>query len=297
MAADPIQLTSLGGIARWMDASITHMLKGVVAPAVSHATAAIWPFVTIAMTIGLMWYGWMIASGAIPTPIFTALRRVVNIVIIAGVAGAGGLYQTEIVDIMLELPTEMTNVFNVEPSTPAQRLDEAANNGSEISTVIQDRAPNSVTSPIKAFAFVVIAVIITVISAVLSAVGIIVLVSIKAGMGIVAIIGPLFIAALLFDFTKKYFEQWLGQVFYYGIYAALFTVVFTIIMGMFGMLQHALLATAKAEGDINIFSMLTAMVLFMVGAKFMLEQVSAIATSITRGQGGGISVPFVGKLG
>ncbi len=297
MAADPVQLASLGSIARWMDDSVTYMLKGVVAPAVSHATAAIWPFVTVGMTIGLMWYGWMIASGAIATPIFTALRRVVNIVIIASIAGAGGLYQTEIVDIMLELPTDITNVFNKEPSTPAEKLDAAANNGSEISTEIHDRAPNAVTSPVKAFAFVIIAVLITVISAVMSAVGIIVLITVKAGMGIVAIIGPLFILALLFDYTKEYFKRWLGQAFFYAIYAALFTLVFTIVMGMFGMLQKALLTTAKAEGDINIFSMLTALVLFVMGAKFMLEQVSTITTAITGGQGGGVSVPFLGKLG
>lgn len=297
MATAPMQLTSLGSIARWMDDSVTHMLKGVVAPAVSHATAALWPFVTVAMSIGLIWYGWMIASGALPTPVFTALRRVVNIVIIASIAGGGGLYQTEIVGIMLDLPTDMTNVFNTEPTTPAQKLDEAANNGSEISTEIHERAPNSMTSPIKAFAFVVIAVLITVISAVMSAVGIIVLISIKAGMGIVAIVGPLFLLMLLFDYTREYFKMWLGQAFFYAIYAAIFTIIFTVIIGMFGMLQRALLATARAEGDINIFSMLTAMVLFVMGAKFMLEQVSTIATAITGGQGGGVSVPFIGKLG
>lgn len=297
MAADPIQLISLGGIARWMDDSVTHMLKGVVAPAVSNATAAIWPFVTIAMTIGLMWYGWMIASGAIPTPIFTALRRVVNIVIIASIAGAGGLYQTDIVEVMLDLPTDMTNIFNREPTTPAEKLDAAANNGSEISTEIHDRAPNAVTSPIKAFAFVVIAVLISVISAAMSAVGIIVLVSVKAGMGIIAIVGPLFILALLFDYTRDYFRSWLNQMLFYAIYAAIFALVFTIIMGMFGMLQKALLATAKAEGDINIFSMLTALILFSVGAKFMLEQVSTIARALTAGQGSGVAIPFIGRVG
>lgn len=296
MAAGPIQLVSLGGIATWMDDSVTHMLKGVVAPAVSHATAAIWPFVTAAMTISLMWYGWLIATGEIQTPVLTALQRVVKIVIITSIVGASGLYQTEIVDVMLELPTDINHVFNEEPSTPAEKLDEVTNKGSDVSTAIHERAPGALESPAMALAFVVVAIIMTVISAIMSAVGIVVLVSVKAAMGIVAIIGPLFILALLFDSTKDYFRRWLNQAFFYAIYAALFTLVFTIVMGMFGMLQDALLATTKAK-EINLFSMLAALVIFVMGAKFMLGQVSAITRAITGGQGGGVSVPFIGNLG
>ncbi len=296
MATGAVQLTSLGGIARWMDASVTKMLEGVVAPMVSNATAAIWPFVTIGMTISLMWYGWLIASGAVATPVFTALRRVVNIVIIVSFAGAGGLYQTELVGIMLDLPSDITNAFTKEPSTPAQLLDEAANNGAEIGTRITDRSPNSVTSPARAFAFIIVSIIITVISALLSAVGIIVLVAVKAGMGLVVVVGPLFILALLFDETKGFFKNWLGQALYYALYAALFTVLFSIIIGMFGLLQQGLIDTTQAD-EINIFSMLTAIVIFISGAVFMLSQVSVMTRQITGGAGTGMKVPFLGRIG
>ncbi|KAG1457544.1 hypothetical protein G6F57_014876 [Rhizopus arrhizus] len=263
---------------------------------VSNATAAIWPFVTVGMSISLMWYGWLIASGAVATPVLTALRRVVNIAIIVSIAGAGGLYQTEIVGVMLDLPSAMTSVLSKEPSTPAQLLDEAANNGAEIGTRITDRSPNSVTSPARAFAFMIISIIITVISALLSAVGIIGLVAGKAGMGLVVVVGPLFILALLFEETKAYFKNWVGQALYFALYAALFMVIFSIIMGMFGMLQQGLLDTTGAD-EINIFSMLSAIVIFISGAVFMLSQVSAITRQITGGAGTGMSVPFVGRIG
>ncbi|ANN73227.1 type IV secretion system protein [Bordetella bronchialis] len=296
MAIGAVQLTSLGSIARWMDASVTYMLEQVVTPMVSSVTAAILPFVTVCLSISLVWYGWLIATGAIPIPAMTALRKVVEIALIVSIAGAGGLYQTRIVSTLLDLPSAVSSIFTSGPSTPSELIDDAANNGAEISTKINDRAPSFVSDAARALAFVVVSVIITVVSAVLSAVGIIVLVTIKAGMGIVAILGPPCLLALLFDKTKEYFSRWLKQALYYAIYGGVFMVIFSIIIGMFGMLQQGLLATASAD-QLNIFSMLTALVIFVAGAKFMLEQVSMIARQITGGQGGGISVPFIGPLG
>ncbi|MNL14026.1 hypothetical protein D3C87_1349520 [compost metagenome] len=68
------------------------------------------------------------------------------------------------------------------------------------------------------------------------------------------------------------------------------------IMGMFGMLQQGLIDLTKAD-QINIFSMLTAIVFFMMCSKYMLEQVSLVASKISGGHGGGISVPVIGKIG
>ncbi|OZI62107.1 type IV secretion system protein [Bordetella genomosp. 11] len=296
MAIGAVQLTSLGSIARWMDASVTSMLEQVVTPMVSSVTAALLPFVTVCLSISLVWYGWLIATGAIPIPAMTALRKVVEIAVIVSIAGAGGLYQTRIVSTMLDLPSAMTSVFTSEPSTPSQLLDDAANNGAEISTKINDRAPSFFSDAAKAFAFVLVSVVITVISALLSAVGIIVLVSVKAGMGLLVVVGPLCILALLFDFTKEFFKKWLSQALYFALYSALFMVIFSLIMSMFAMLQQGLLATTDTA-EINIFSMLTAITIFIAGAAFMLSQVSVITRQLTGGAGTGVPIPFVGRIG
>jgi type IV secretion system protein VirB6 len=175
-------------------------------------------------------------------------------------------------------------------------MDDAANNGSEISTRINERAPSAMSSVGRAFAFVIVALIITVISAILSAVGMLVLITMKVGMGLVVVLGPLCVLSLLFEYTKRFFDKWINQAIYYAIYAGLFMVVFTVIMGMFGMLQQGLLNLSKAD-QINIFSMLTAIIFFVACSKFMLEQVSYVARTITGGGGNGVSVPFLGKIG
>lgn len=291
-----VQLFSLGWIADWIDKSITKMLTDVVTPMVASITVKIMPVVGLGLSIALIWYGWLIMTGAIKTPILQATRKLVTIAVIVGIAGTGGLYQKQIAGVMLELPTDVAKLFTGTLKTPAQIMDDAANNGTEISTRLQERAPTGLKNIGKAFVFVLIALIISVISAIMSAIGMIVLITVKLGMGLVVVLGPLCILALLFEVTKDYFKAWLGQATYYAIYAGLFMVVFMFIMGMFGMLQQGLLDTTKAD-QINVFGMLTALIFFMMCAKQMLAQVSTLAAKITGGHGEGVSVPLLGKLG
>jgi type IV secretion system protein VirB6 len=297
MATTGVSLVSLGGIANWIDQSVTTMLTKVITPMVASVTLKLLPFVSVGLSVALVWYGWLICSGAIQTPVLHACRRVFNIVIIVSIAGTGGLYQKEIVGVMLDLPTSMAKLFTGTVKTPSEMMDDAANNGAEIGTRLQERAPGGIKKIAQAFVFVVVSVIITIISAVMSAIGMLVLITVKVGMGLVVVMGPFCILALLFEPTKQFFHSWLGQALYYAIYAGLFMVVFMFIMGMFGQLQQGLIDLSKAD-QINIFSMLTAIVFFMMCSKFMLEQVSVVATKITgSGAGGGIAVPFIGKIG
>lgn len=290
-------LFSLDGVAQWIDNSVTETLERTIAPMVAHATAEVWPFVTAAMTISLMWYGWLIASGAIQTPVLTALKRVVNIVIIVSIVGTGGLYQTEIVGALLKLPSELTSALSEKASDPAKFFDDTSSEGVTIGTKITNRAPNSLTSPVQAMTFVIVAHVVALISAAVSAIGLILLVVVKSGMGMLAILGPLCLLALLSEYTKGYFDKWVSQVLYYGLHAAIFTAIFGIIIGMFGTLQKALLATAESKGEINLFSMLAAVIIFMITALFMISQAKAIASAIAGSGGSGLNIPFLGNVG
>lgn len=296
MAGTAVTLISLGEIANWIDQSVTTMLTGVITPMVASVTEKILPVVSVFLSIALIWYGWLMMSGAIRTPVLSAARRVVNIGVIVGIAGTGGLYQQEIAGAMLDLPGSVAQIFTGTLKTPSQIMDDAANKGAEIGTRIQERAPDGVSNIGRAFVFVLVALIITVISAIMSAIGMLVLITVKVGMGLVVVLGPLCILALLFEPTKVFFRAWLHQAMYYAIYAGLFMVVFMFIMGMFGMLQKGLLDLTKAD-QINIFSMLTSLVFFMMCSKYMLEQVSTVASQVSGGRGGGIAVPVLGKIG
>ena len=86
MATTAVSLASLGEIANWIDRSVTTMLTGVITPMIAEVTEKIIPVVTIGLSIALLWYGWLIMSGAIQTPVLAATRRIVNIGVITGIA-------------------------------------------------------------------------------------------------------------------------------------------------------------------------------------------------------------------
>lgn len=296
MATGAVTLVSLGEIANWIDQSVTTMLTDVITPMVASITEKILPVVAVGLSIALIWYGWAMMSGAIQTPVLAATRRIVKIGVIVGIAGSGGLYQQQIAGAMLALPSAMAQVFTGTAKTPSQIMDEAANTGAEIGTRVQDRAPDGISNIGRAFVFVVVSIIITVISAIMSAAGMMVLITVKTGMGLVVVLGPICILALLFERLEHLFLGWLRQAVYYALYGGLFMVVFMFIMGMFGMLQQGLLDLSQSN-QINIFSMLTAIVFFMICSKFILDQVSTVTSTITGGSGGGFSIPFLGRIG
>lgn len=291
-----IALTSMGSIAQWMDSNVTNMFVNIVTPMVAKFTTSIMPVVSIGLSIALLWYGWLISSGAIQTPIFTALRRMVNIAIIVTIAGAGGFYQKHIAAVLLDLPTAMTNALTAKPTTPATIIDDVANKGSELSTKLNDRAPSGISKAARAFAFVLVAIVVTILSTVFGALGMVVLLTVKVGMGVCVVLGPLLILALLFEYTQTYFRQWLNQVLYFGIYAAAFTIVFTFVIQMFGMLQDALLGVATAD-QINIFGVMSMLLFFVLCAGAIFRMVPEIVGALTGGRSSGVSVPFVGRLG
>jgi type IV secretion system protein VirB6 len=296
MPTTAVTLFSLGEIANWIDQSVTKMLTGVITPMIASVTEKIIPIVAIGLYIALIWYGWLIMTGAIQTPVLAATRRIVNIGVILGIAGAGGLYQQEIAGAMLDLPNSVAQIFTGTLKTPSQLMDDAANRGAEIGTRLQERAPSGISNIGRALVFALVALIVTVISAIMSGIGMLVLITVKVGMGLVVVLGPFCILALLFEPTKEIFARWLNQALYFAVYAGLFMVVFMFIMGMFGILQFGLLDLTQAD-QINIFSMLTALIFFMMCSKYILEQVSVVASKVTGGNSGGISVPFLGKVG
>ncbi|MBJ7265064.1 MAG: type IV secretion system protein, partial [Burkholderiaceae bacterium] len=178
MPTTAVSLVSLGEIANWIDQSVTKMLTDVITPMIANVTEKILPVVTIGLSIALLWYGWLMMSGAIQTPVLAATRRVVNIGVITAIAGAGGLYQQEIAGAMMELPTAVAQIFTGTVKTPSQIMDDAANRGAEIGTRLQDRAPSGVSNIGRSIVFMLVALIITVISAIMSAIGMLVLITV-----------------------------------------------------------------------------------------------------------------------
>ena len=289
----PSTLYSLGGIVQWIDESLNTMLLNGLAQNVERLTAAIWAPLEIGVFISLLIYGFLIATQRIPTPFTEALVKIVKIVVIVAIVESGGFYQTQIMDAMLDLPDELTSVVVGEPTNTRDVLADFHNKGLETATKIDERAPSIMTQIGRSILFAIVSLIITIIYTAVTIVGILLMSVVKIGMALVVALGPMFIAALLFEQTKELFGQWLSQCLYFTLFGAVFTLMFSLVMGMLGYIQNILLGLADAP-EINILQIMAAVMLIGTLSIFLMKLPSTIVGKVTGGAS--ISVPFLGNI-
>jgi hypothetical protein len=91
----------------------------------------------------------------------------------------------------------------------------------------------------------------------------------KATLAILAALGPLFIAALLFERTKHFFQNWLSMVATYGLVVVIIAAVFTFLLAIFGNYMSGVsfdgvLNVAYAVGGSAILALVSILILLEV---------------------------------
>ncbi|SHI11641.1 type IV secretion system protein [Pollutimonas bauzanensis] len=289
----PATLYSLGSIVQWIDESLNTMLINGVADNVERLTGAIWLPLELGVTIGLMTYGWMVAAQRIPTPYGEALVRIFRIVVVVAIIESGGFYQSQIMGAMLALPDGLMQAVTGEPASARDVLADFHNSGLETATRLDERAPSVLTEIGQSILFALVSLVITVIYTLVTIMGILMMSVAKVGMALIVMVGPLFIAALLFDHTKEFFKFWLQQALYFALYGTLFTLVFGLVMGMLGYVQNILLGMTTAA-EINVLQILGVVILVAALAMFLMKLPSVIVGKITGGSP--VDMPFIGQL-
>lgn len=290
METPSVSLGSLGSIVQWIDESINHVLLEKVAQNVTGITEAIWLPLELGVTIYLMFYGYLIATQQVPTPFGAALWKIVKIVMVVAIIEANGFYQTQIMETMLRLPDDMMSIVTGMPGSMTEALSEFHNAGIEISTRIEERAPDGFTELAQTVLFSLVALIIVVVYTLVTIIGLLLMTVAKVGMAVVVMLGPIFIGTLLFDQTKRHFSLWLEQALYFAVFGMAFISVFSLVMGMLGYLQAVLLRMTTAD-SINILQIMAVVILISMNAIFLMKLPTAIVAKITGGNP--IDLPFI----
>lgn len=291
--APPATLYSLGGIVQWIDQALTTAFVIGVAGNIERLTHTIWLPLEVGVTIYLLFYGYLIATQQIPTPFGAALWRILKIILVVGIIEAGGFYQTHIAEAMLALPDEVVKSITGETTSAKDMLADFHNSGLETATKLEERMPDAFFDMFMSVLFAGVALLITIIYTIVTILGLVLMVIAKFGMAIVIMIGPIFISALLFDSTKELFQGWLRQAVYFSLYGLLFTLTFSLVMGMLGYVQTIILGMADADA-INIFQILAVILIVSAMAMFLLKLPSMILRTITGGAS--IDLPFIGQI-
>jgi len=254
----------------------------------SKAIAAITPVATVGMTVAFIAYGLLIIRGAVEMPVAEFLNRCLRVGIITSIALAGGLYQSEIASAITTVPDELASalISNAQAASSVGSLvDQAAGEGfARASEAFEESGFFSSDGLL----YGLFGILILIITAIFVAIGGAFLLLAKIALALLAGIGPLFIIALLWQPTHRFFEQWTAQVLNYVLLIVLFAAVFGLMMNIFG----DYMADLKFDGVQNVGYTLGGAVIISVVSIVLLLQLPSIASGLA----GGVGLSYMSEL-
>ena len=250
------------------------LLNTYIGNTTATVAAALEPAILTLATIYVMVWGYLQLTGRIEEPMIVGVRRILMLAVILGVSLHLWLYNAVLVDTVYTAPGQLAAAV-LGAFDPITIVDQIIFDGSDAANLLLQKGHfyNSSVVYILAGCFVYLCVGIT-------AVYTIFLLSLaRIALAVLLAVGPLFIALLLFETTKRFFEAWLAQLANYAIV--------TILTGLVAALMMTLLTTvvqqAMAAGD-NIQIAHAVRVCMAAGLIFLvMRQVMPMAAGLASG--------------
>jgi len=237
------------------------------------------PVVTVGLTLSFIAYGLLIMRGAVGMPVSEFLWKAFRIALIVNIALAGGLYQSEIAGLIRTVPDDLATALIVDPSqgaTAASLIDEASGAGFNCASDAFNKAG---LFSFEGLTYCLIAIIVLFMTVILVAVGGAFLLMAKVALSILAGLGPLFIVALVFPATERFFNLWLSQVMNYVLLVVLYAAVFGFMMTIF----KDYMGQTKMDGLENVAYSVGGVCILSFSMLIILRQLPSIASSLAGG--------------
>lgn len=249
------------------------------------AAAAATPF-RILVTVFIILWGLALWRGLINEPLSDGIARVFRIVLIGTIALGAGVYGPRIASFLYNTPGQLATTVSGGGVSPQTIMDASLSRGDDIASAFMSLV--SLSSPGASFAAILAALVVWIFTAVVVLFGAALIVLSKVILGLVIALGPLFIALLLFDSTKRFFESWLGQALNYLFIFVLVVLSVDIMFALWKpQLDYALANNAAG------FSSLIPMIIVGGAAFIILLQVPALASGLA----GGVQLGTLGAIG
>ncbi|WP_455479327.1 type IV secretion system protein [Bartonella sp. B23] len=245
----------------------------------SKTIVAITPFVSIGLAIAFITYGWLILRGAIDMPVSGFLSRCLRISIVTSIALTSGLYQNEIANLITEMPYDFSKALTNNSLNNAQLmnlLDSAATSGFQYASRLFEE---SVFFDANGYLYSLLGVLILLATSFVLAIsgGFILLA--KIAITLLVGLGPIFIIALLWQPTYRFFERWVAQILSYVIFFVLLATVFNMIITIFA----NYLKDLKIDYSQNVGYMFGGAFILSIISIMLLLKISGIANSLAKG--------------
>ena len=241
------------------------------------------PAVVTLGTVYVMIWGYLQLTGRIEEPFAAGVKRIVTLAVILGVGLHLWLYNTLLVDTFYNAPTEFAAAV-VGASDPVQTIDAIWNQGGAVADQLFRGGSGwgrigFALSGAVAWALVGLLCVYTMFLLALSSIALSVLLA----------LGPLFVALLLFDATRRFFEAWLAQLANYALITILTVMVAALLLHLVATYAQQTAALGTSIRIDDALNMLLATVLVFL----FLRQIMPLAAGLA----GGVALNSLGTVG
>ena len=229
-----------GQFAAWLNA----LLASYISVNTARIATALEPAVVTLGTVYVMIWGYLQLTGQIQEPFIAGVKRIAVLTIVFGVAINLWLYQSLIVNTFFTAPAQLASAV-IGAYDPVAIVDQIMNQGANAGELLM--AKGGLLDGNLSFYIAGIAVyVLTGITAVYT---MFLLALAKIALSVLLALGPLFVALLLFDSTRRFFEAWLAQLSNYAFIAILTVLVAAL---MLQVVQAAATQAVSTGGGITI---------------------------------------------
>jgi type IV secretion system protein VirB6 len=275
-------------------ATFWNWLNGQLAAYIGDNTArlasVLEPAVVTVATLYVMAWGYLHLTGKIDEPVLTGLKRILTVALILGVGLRLWLYNTLIVDTFYHAPAQLAAAM-VGSADPVGTIDTIWESGGAVAGNLWTKA-----SFPWGFGFWIAGAVVCCLMGVLCVYAMFLIALSTIALAVLLALGPLFVAMLFFEATKRFFAAWIAQLANY----ALITVLTVMVSALLLRVVQSYATQTAARGSAIFTVDAVNMVLIAVLVFLVLRQVMPIASGlaggaslnsfglISRGVGGGL---------
>ncbi len=240
--------------------------------------------VTLAIIYVMAW-GYLHLMGKIDEPVITGLKRIGMVALILGVGLRLWLYNTVIVDTFYNAPAQLAAAM-VGSSDPVSTIDTIWESGGAVGGALWNKA--AVPYSASDIVLYIAGAIVFCLMAALCVYAMFLIALSSIALAVLLALGPLFVALLFFDATRRLFVAWISQLTNYALITVLTVMVAALLLRI---VQSYAAQTAARGTDIMVVDALH-MMLVSVLVLLILRQVMPIAAGLA----GGVSLNSFGLV-
>jgi type IV secretion system protein VirB6 len=253
----------------WLNGQLTTYIGDNTA----RLASALEPTVVTLATIYVMGWGYLHLMGRIDEPIVAGLKRIAVIALVLGVGLRLWLYNTVIVDTFYNAPAQLAAAM-VGAGDPVATIDAIWQSGGTVASNLSDKA-----GLFHDWGFALAGDLVYCLVGMLCVYAMFLIALSSIAQAVLLALGPLFLALLFFDATRRYFSAWIGQLANYAMITVLTVMVAALLLHIVQSYAVQTAARGSAILTVDALNMLLVAVLVFL----LLRQVMPIASGLVGG--------------